>query len=107
MQQRRPRSASRTPWQPADAAPFHGSLRKRLPLSGWLSANPSQKKVFSASASANSLLIRSKPEAGSRLATAPRSRTLDLSEPVVAGSQHVGGERPRLWRMAKSVYYYQ
>lgn len=45
--------------------------------------------VFSASASAHSLLIRSQPEAGSRLANAPRTMTLDFSEPFVAGSQRV------------------
>jgi copper transport protein len=45
--------------------------------------------VFSASASAHSFLIRSQPEAGSRLAKAPRTMTLGFSEPFVAGSQRV------------------
>jgi copper transport protein len=45
--------------------------------------------VFPASASAHSFLIRSQPEAGSRLTHAPRTMTLDFSEPFVAGSQRV------------------
>jgi len=53
--------------------------------------------VFPASASAHSFLIRSQPEAGSRLAKAPATMTLYFSEAFVRGSQHVtirrgGGE---------------
>ncbi len=45
--------------------------------------------VFSSSASAHSYLIRSLPEAGSRLANAPRTMTLGFSEPFVSGSQRI------------------
>jgi copper transport protein len=45
--------------------------------------------LCSASASAHSFLIRSQPEAGSRVPEAPRTLTLDFSEPFVAGSQRV------------------
>src|SRR5712691_11445972 len=45
--------------------------------------------VFPAPASAHSFLIRSQPEAGSRLAKAPPTMTLSFSEPFVRGSQNV------------------
>ena len=45
--------------------------------------------VFAAAASAHSFLIKSQPQAGSRLAKAPRTMTLKFSEPFVRGSQQV------------------
>jgi len=54
-----------------------------------LSASAIGMGSFAASAAAHSFLIRSVPEAGSRLSTAPRTMTLHFSEPLVAGSQQV------------------
>lgn len=45
--------------------------------------------VFPASASAHAFLIRSQPEAGAHLSTAPGTMTLHFSEPFIAGSQRI------------------
>jgi len=58
-------------------------------LVGILAAVALSVGLCSASASAHSFLIRSQPEAGSRVPEAPRTLTLDFSEPFVAGSQRV------------------
>ncbi len=44
-------------------------------------------------ASAHAFLIRSQPQPGSRLATAPATMTLDFSEPFVPGTERVGIQR--------------
>ncbi len=45
--------------------------------------------TFAAAASAHAFLIRSSPQAGARLATAPNMMSLGFSEPLIAGSQRV------------------
>lgn len=45
--------------------------------------------AFASAASAHALLVRSSPEPGARLASAPGTMVLNFSEPIVAGSQRV------------------
>src|SRR5712692_8396272 len=49
--------------------------------------------VLAAGASAHAFLIRSQPEAGERLARAPKTMTLSFSESFVRGSQRVSLRR--------------